>query len=264
MEWVVAVGAPRSPERGARYARSLAELSEQVLIIANSQFTRGRLASFGLDPARIEVKYLGVSEADFVLDRPARHEAVLRLLYLGRFVEFKGPIETIRAVAAARELGADVRLTMAGSGDLDQQCRRVAGALGLGDAVRFVGPVGPRKGRELRLQSDVFTMHNQPDSLTGQEEAFGVAIVEAMAAGLPVVTGNSGAVEETVLDGVTGILVSPGDISAHSKALARLALDDELRALLGSAGRARAADCFTTDVERQRLIQLLELASNSS
>ncbi|MCH8923254.1 MAG: glycosyltransferase, partial [Planctomycetes bacterium] len=70
-------------------------------------------------------------------------------------------------------------------------------------------------GERLRAEADIFTAHNCTGPITRQEEAFGVSIVEAMAAGLPVVSGRSGSLPEIVEDRVDGILVEPGDREAH-------------------------------------------------
>ena len=76
------------------------------------------------------------------------------------------------------------------------------------------------------------------------QEAFGLVIAEAMATGCPVVASQIGAVPELVVDGVTGLLVPPGDSDAIAGALERLAMDPELRNRLGEAARKRAERMF--------------------
>lgn len=78
-------------------------------------------------------------------------------------------------------------------------------------------------------------------------EAFGMPLVEAMAAGLPVVAAEAGAMGEIVRDGLTGLLVPRDDATALAEAIGRLLTDDGLRARLGAAGRKRAEECYSWD-----------------
>ena len=78
-------------------------------------------------------------------------------------------------------------------------------------------------------------------------EAFGISVIEAMAFGLPVVATTAGGLPEVVDDGVTGILVPPGDSQALSDALMRLLRDPDLRRRMGRAGQERVRSEFTVD-----------------
>ncbi|WP_374585410.1 glycosyltransferase, partial [Ideonella dechloratans] len=78
-------------------------------------------------------------------------------------------------------------------------------------------------------------------------EGLGVSIMEAMACGKPVVATTAGGIPESVVDGETGILFEPGDVTALAEAIIRLAGDDTLRSQMGQNGQARAKACFSVD-----------------
>jgi glycosyltransferase involved in cell wall biosynthesis len=104
--------------------------------------------------------------------------------------------------------------------------------------------------------SDVFIHHSVTDH-EGNEEGLPVAILEAMADGLPVVSTRHAGIPEAVQEGVTGYLVEEGDSAGMSERLMRLASDGALRRTMGEAGWSRARECYTWETERARLRKIL-------
>lgn len=248
------------------YRQAAVALPENVTFVANSQTTVAAIERIGVKADRIALKYLGVP-----CDRtpPQRLMAgsdpsrPLQILYLGRFVDCKGPDTTIRAFARAREKGLEATLVMAGDGPLRTGCEQLVKALSLESHVFLPGAVTPAEGARLRAQSDIFTAHNQTGVKSRQTEALGVAFLEAMAAGVPVVTGCSGSLPEIVENGVSGLLFDSGDIDAHARALIRLADDPALRRRLGMAAYRRVKKDFSLDEEHRALRLLLGLEKES-
>ncbi len=249
---------PEKPRFGAAYIDAARSLSKRALLIANSETSAERLFAVGIPKERVVVKHPGVEIPE---SPPTRSGAggPVRVLYLGNLVDCKGPDFVIRAFDAACQRGLDGRLTVAGDGPLRMTCELLKRQSAYDERIELVGAVDRKTGDELRRQAHVFTAHNCRGALSHQEEAFGVSIVEAMAAGLPVVTGRSGGVRETVVDGETGILVEPGDLDGHADALLRLADDPELRCTMGAAGWRRARDHFSQEKEREELLRILGL-----
>ena len=245
---------PRRFRSGYRCA--VRTLADRAVLIANSLDSHRRLMNLGVAPERAVVKYLGVPVPDRCQDRSMLGKRV-HFLYLGRLVDFKGPELTIRAFDLACRQGLDGTLTLAGDGPLRRLCERERLRSRFADRIHLIGATTAAQGEQLRSLSDVFTAHNRTGPVTRQEEALGVSILEAMAAGLPVVTGRSGGVTETVIDGQTGLLFDPGDVEAHAEALLLLASDPQLRLRQGRAGWARTRDHFSHEREHRRLDEIL-------
>lgn len=233
----------------------LREISGRALLICNSQRMQRQMAEWGVPDERMALKVPGVEVPERACERPPRDEVTV--LQLGRLVGVKGPGHTIRAFELACKRGLEGRLLLVGDGPLRDECRRLVRQSPWRHRIVRKGAVAWEEGRRLRREADIATQHNCQDPVTGQVEAFGVAVVEAMAEGLPVVGTRSGGVVEIVVDGVTGILVEPGDEEGQAAALLRLAADPELRAAMGAAGWQRARDCFSVEREARRLLEIL-------
>lgn len=120
----------------------------------------------------------------------------------------------------------------------------------LGDRWRFLGHVSPEELAAWYRAADLFVHPNCGP------EPFGMAVVEAMAAGLPVVASGLGGPTEVITDGVDGVLVPPGDPAALARAISDLLGDSAERARLGNAAQARAV-AFSVDAYPERLMQAL-------
>lgn len=235
------------------YARQVVDLAGHLnggRLIANSYRSREKLLAMGVPGAAVVVKYLGVPVPEVPPVRsvePGR----LRVLFLGRLVDFKGPRETVEAFVLARSRGLAGTLTVAGDGD--------RGLLPdpLPEGVSWVGAVSAEQGEALRRTHDVFVAHSRVGPVSRQEEALGVAYLEAMASGMPVVSASGGSLAEVVEDGVSGLLVEPGDVAGQADALLRLVGDVGLYRRL-SMGAWRAAGArFSDEAEAAALRSLL-------
>jgi glycosyltransferase involved in cell wall biosynthesis len=153
-----------------------------------------------------------------------------------RLVDGKGIDVLLRAFArGAASYGA--RLRIAGDGPMRPMLETLARDLGVQSAVEFTGSVLDMpsfwRGCDVAVQpSDTFI------------ESFGMVSVEAMACGRPVVATANGALPEVVEDGVTGVVVPPGDVNALGDALVALSRDPARRRAAGAAARARCEEIF--------------------
>ena len=150
--------------------------------------------------------------------------------------ERKGHRFLLEAARRLKMQGCRIQYRLAGDGSLRQSLEKDAIQLGLRDDVQFCGFV-----------SDIPTFLSQVDifALPSLFEGLGVSVLEAMAAGKAVIASRVGGLAETVLDGVTGLLVMPGDAEGLAAAIARLAGDRSLSLEMGRRGRTRLQEHFT-------------------
>ncbi len=228
--------------RGGWYTRRLYNHGVQA-VVAISDGVRSALIASGVEAARIHLVPSGV-EADRFTPSEARRRAARTglaladdawvLAAIGALEERKGHDVLLDALACLR----DPRLTLlvAGDGSRLEALRARVGALGLGSAVRFLGrldDVAP-----VLAAADVLVMPSR-------QEGLGVAALEAMAAGLPVIASRVGGLPEAVVDGDTGLLVPPENAPALADAIVRLADDRPRARALGAAGAARVQARFS-------------------
>jgi glycosyltransferase involved in cell wall biosynthesis len=240
------------------YFDFIKKISKKALFIANSIHSKDRLTKVGIPDEKIIVKPFGVPIEWNVSYIKKNHS--LSILYLGRLVDCKAPDLVIQAFEKACDKGLVAKLIIAGDGYLATTCRLLRMRSKYRDRITLLGAVTADEGRKLRSECDIFTAHNCKGPISNQYEAFGVSIIEAMAAGLPVVTGRSGGVIDSVLDNETGFLFSPGNIDQHAEKLLELAKKPELRAKMGRNGLKRVEKLFSIKNEEKSLRCILKLA----
>ena len=157
---------------------------------------------------------------------------------VGRLVDKKGfdvLLEAAPAILAARP-GA--RLAIGGGGDLETPLRRRAHELGIADRVAFPGPLSHPEALALIARGEVFVMPSVRDA-RGNVDGLPIVVLEAMAAGRPVVASDVAGLPLAVADGETGLLVPERDPAALAAAVGGLLADPERARRLGAAGRRR-------------------------
>jgi glycosyltransferase involved in cell wall biosynthesis len=159
------------------------------------------------------------------------------VLSLGRLVPIKGTDDALRA------LPLDTALLVAGAGPERGALEQLA--LRLGTNARFLGLVAGQEKRDWLAASDAFVLASRVLP-SGRTEGTPTTLLEAMAAGLPIVATDVGGVSSLIEHERTGLLIPPGDVTAMSDALARLRDDAALRRRLSRAGR-KTAELYTWD-----------------
>lgn len=174
---------------------------------------------------------------------PPRAPVPGRILFLGRLVARKGAHVALEAFARLASDSGDAHLRIVGDGPERATLESQAAALGVADRVTFVGAVPPSAVAGEYARASVFVMPAITD-WKGEQEGFGLVLVEAMRAGVPVVASASGGIVDIVRDGVNGRLVPEGDAASLALAIAPLLRHPGEAAALGDAARRDVTDRY--------------------
>jgi len=189
--------------------------------------------------------------------------SVPRIVSIGRLVAFKGFEYLIDACAELARRGLEFTCEIIGDGplrgDLDARIRK----LNLSDRVRLLGSLSQGAVLEKLGSADIFALASVTDA-QGASDVFPTVIIEAMAAGRPVVSTRLAGIPESVVHGETGLLVPPEDTMTLAEALSRLVQDAKLRSDYGRAGRERIEQHFQIDQTVRPLVELLQKTHGAS
>jgi glycosyltransferase involved in cell wall biosynthesis len=243
----------RIRERGVEYLR----YNQADGVITMSQSCKRRLTELGLAPANIHVVPYGVEVPS---DPPVRTQRnTIRCIAIGRMVAKKAPILALDAFRRASKVFPRMQLDYIGGGPLLPAAQQFVHAFGLGNQVKLYGSQPSELVQRLFSEADIFLQHSMTDPQTGDEEGLPVAILEAMAHGLPVISTRHAGIPEAVVDGVTGYLVNEGESALMAECLVTLARDLDLRRRMGDQGWLRAKEFFSWKAERAALLKIMNL-----
>lgn len=161
------------------------------------------------------------------------------------------------AFREAVEAFPDARLTMIGDGILLEACQQLARALRIEQTVAFLGARPHREVAAAMQQARAFVQHSMRCS-NGDSEGTSLGILEAGAAGLPVVTTRHAGIQEVVIHGETGFLVDEGDVDTMAQQMITLARDPSLAATMGRRAREYACAHFSMEKSIGTLWRILE------
>jgi glycosyltransferase involved in cell wall biosynthesis len=217
-------------------------------LIGVSQATVDDLVRLGVAaPERFRVVPVGLDLRRFAQADPAAAAAVreragvrgeeVLVGFVGRLVPIKRVDRILRAIASARRHGAPVRLMVAGDGSSRAELEELAGALGIADAVAFLGYLPDASAAAAAADVAILASDN---------EGTPVSLIESAAAGRPAVASAVGGVRDVVVPG-TGLLAAPGDHEALARGVAQLAGDPQLRAQMGARAREHVMEAFSIE-----------------
>lgn len=211
-----------------------------------SHFARSQVMLFS-DEAhwdKLAIVHCGVRPANYG-QRP-RGAYGKRILFIGRLAAVKGAPLLLEAIASVRAAHPDLSLAIVGDGPDRARLEARAVALGLADAVTFLGYQSQPAVAEILEQADMLV-------LPSFAEGVPVVLMEAMASRLPVIASRVAGVQELVEHGVSGFVTAPGDVADLSAKLGSLLSDPALCARMGAAGRMKVEAEFDVTKEVARL-----------
>jgi glycogen synthase len=252
---------PHSDRGRPSFARKLFDVAVPAFtlrradrVIAVSQAEAIHLISLGIPEERLRVIPNGVDLGEFD-GLPLRDPDpdVLTGLFVGRvYPQQKGLATLVRAVASAdRGLSVQFRIVGEDWGGVEA-IRRLANELGVADRISFCGKVPRHELLEEYARADFFV-------LPSLFEPFGIVLLEAMAAGLPVLASRIGGIPEVVRDGESGILATAGDVAELATGIERLTADKALRLSLGRMAQARVRQ-YSWDTIFPRILKVYKEA----
>jgi len=227
---------------GRRVIRST--LGHAALVVALSEEWRERLLKI-CPTARVEVLHNAVAIPDAALV-PSRHAAAKpTLLFLGHLLPDKGVFDLVKAFAEVARRVPDLRLVLGGVGQV-AAVSALATELGVRERLEVPGWLGPEEKSAALAASTIFL-------LPSYHEGMPMALLEAMSWGRPVIATPVGGIPQIVTHEANGLLVSPGDVAALTRAITRLLEDPALAERLGNAARTTIERGFSLDDALVRL-----------
>jgi phosphatidylinositol alpha-1,6-mannosyltransferase len=255
----------RVPVARAALARVLRGASV-VISAGGYPAAEGRRAAGSIAAPVVEIPPGVDATAIVPLRAPARRAARARLglpttgplvVSLSRLVPRKGMDVLIAAADRLASSYPDLVLAIGGDGRELPRLRRQAAASPI--SATLLGRVSDEDRAALLGASDIFVLACRNRWLGLEQEGFGIVFLEAAAAGVPQIAGQSGGAAEAVVDGVTGLVVArPEDPGEVAQALRRLLAEPKLRTRMGAAGAARVKASFDYEVLASRLADTLE------
>ena len=229
-------------------------------VIANCHVVENQLIREGVSPEKVIQHYNGLDMGRLKVPAGLRREEALAMFGLPpdrRFISIvanlHNPIKDhplfLRAAARVRAAVPDARFVIAGEGELMESLRDLARQLGIQDDVFFIGRCD--NVAKLLFASDIGV-------LSSKAEGFANAILEYMAAGLPVVATDVGGAREAISEGETGYVVPAGDDEKMAERIIELLNDPDRARLMGERGKLIVAEKFSCDRHLQNTLELYD------
>ncbi|NOQ32566.1 MAG: glycosyltransferase [Helicobacteraceae bacterium] len=214
--------------------RNIFKMADRVIVLSNSW---KEWYVENIEERIPTVIYNGMD--DFLGSDDQVSERENKILFLGRLGHRKGIYDLIKAFETIKHSHTDAKLLLGGDGEIEE-CKDLVDGLRLTESVEFLGWIGDDQKKKLLNTCKVFT-------LPSYNEGFPLSILEAMSAGLAIVSTKVGGIPEEVINGNSGLLIEAGDTNALAQSIIRILSDDNYCDSLGENARIQYLDNFTLD-----------------
>jgi colanic acid/amylovoran biosynthesis glycosyltransferase len=231
--------------QAAAFAVTICDFNREVMVRECGEAMRNK----------IHVIHCGVDGDVFSPTRALRNGGPVEIICVASLEEVKGHRFLIDACRMLANRGLDFRCHLVGSGPMQRVLEQQIVQHGLQQRVHLLGGKPRSEVARLLSTASVAVLASHP-TREGKREGLPVALMEAMAAGLPVVASNLSGIPELVEHEVTGLLIEPGDVEAIADALERLSRDEALRDRMGRAGVYKVAAEFSLQANTRQLLEL--------
>jgi colanic acid/amylovoran biosynthesis glycosyltransferase len=239
-----------------RYERKYKEMFEYAsYVIVVSNIMKEKIKNMGCPESKIILNTYGPND-QFLNITPSFSNK--QFIAVGRFVDKKAPYYTIFAFQKVLKKHPDSKLIIAGDGELLNTCKNIVRMLNLSDRIIFPGIISPNEFQEFLRESIAFVQHYiTADS--GDMEGTPVAVLEASAAGIPVISTKHAGIPDVIINEDTGLLVEEHDVEGMAKNMIRVLDDLEFAKKLGLAGRKRIKEQFSMGKHISIIQNLIDL-----
>jgi len=232
------------------------DVSDILMPISN--YWKRKLIILGCDEKKIIVHHMGINLDKFKFyEVGEKSRELIKILTVGRLVEKKGYEYMIRAIAKVVKKYRNIEYLIAGDGNLMNKLEELVSELNINNYVKFLGGVNQDEVLKLNQQAHIFILHSIT-AKNGDQEGIPVALMEAQATGLPIISTFHSGIPEIVLDGQSGFLVPEGDVDAMAGRLEYLIEHTEIWTEMGRAGRKFVEENFDIKKLNKQLVEIYE------
>lgn len=228
---------------------------EAAALVVVSNAMEEQLLALGAPREKVVLVRYGVDVERFATGAPA--QAPAHFVAVGRFVDKKAPHLVLDAFERMLVKVPTAMLTMVGQGPLWESCHQRVRATGLAERVQLVGVKKPEEVAAIMRGARAFVQHSVR-AMSGDSEGTPLAVLEAMATGIPVVATRHTGIGEVVTHGVNGLLCDEFDVATMAEHLVRMATDGSEAGRLGHAARVHAEEHFRVQDSIAKLQAVLE------
>lgn len=243
-----------APRRKHMLVRTILAHADSVVVA--STYTQEVVERIGVSSRKITVVHPGLAAVGKASASKEKTSTPL-ILAVGRLVERKGFDRLIQAMPAVCKTIPNAKLVIVGEGEDRSRLEQLVKKHQLNDAVDLRGKVDDATLEKLYAQCALFVMPSRvlPN---GDVEGFGIVFLEAAAHGKPTIGGRSGGITDAIVDGTTGYLVDPEDVSDITKRIVELLQNPATAHAMGEAGRKRVEENFQWSQQAHKIEALLQ------